>query len=370
MYGVDNKRAVDFQMWPYWIMFLLPAFGAILEQRLRLNARSTFLFQRQYSLFIWIIFPLFSLLIGLRQEVGGDWGNYLRNFDLLRYDDLADVWIGSDPGYRLLEWISNQMGWGIYGVNLMSAVIFSMGLIWFCRHLPRPWLALAISVPYVVIVLGMGYSRQGLALACAMIGMVALSKSSNLGFVLWTLLGATFHKSAVLLLPLAGLAASRGRVFVAIWVTAVMVVAYFLLLADSVEALQQNYLEAGYQSEGTLIRLTMNLIPALIFLIKGQKFYDIFSLSKIWFYLSLLSIAFMLLYYLSPSSAAVDRLALYALPLQMVIFSGIPDVFKSRNISSSTLVVIVLVYYCFVLFTWLNFANNSMYWIPYRINLF
>ena len=40
------------------------------------------------------------------------------------------------------------------------------------------------------------------------------------------------------------------------------VVLYYVLLADSVDNLVTNYIEAEYQSEGAAIRLAMNAVPA------------------------------------------------------------------------------------------------------------
>ena len=65
----------------------------------------------------------------------------------------------------MLNWLSIQMDWGILGVNLIGGAIFAFGLVAFCRRQPRPWLALAVAIPYLVIVVAMGYSRQGIALA-------------------------------------------------------------------------------------------------------------------------------------------------------------------------------------------------------------
>ena len=67
----------------------------------------------------------------------------------------------------------------------------------------------------------------------------------------------------------------------------------------------------------------------------------------------------------SPSSTAVDRVALYLLPLQLYVFARLPDLLgqggKRRN-----WVLAVVGYYAVVLFVWLNFATHSKYWLPYQ----
>ncbi len=315
----------------------------------------------------WVMFVFYALVIGLRYEVGGDWANYLRNFQMAienyRYAD----WWWDDPGYRFFEWLGVRTGTGVVGVNLMSAIVFSFGLILFCRHLPRPWLALTVAVPYLVIILGMGYTRQGISLGCVMAGLVALGNGNVRKFVAWAILGALFHKSAVLVLPIAALAASKNRWWAAVWVGVVIVSSYVLLLEDSVETLTASYLEAQYQSEGAFIRLLMNLLPAFVLLFWRKRFALTLPQQRLWFWFSVGAIATFMLFYLSPSSTAVDRVGLYLLPLQLMVFAYLPEIIGRRNGRGNIFLVIgVIAYYAVVEFTWLNFAANATYWIPYR----
>lgn len=315
-----------------------------------------------------------SLLVGWRHQVGGDWVTYLENFQLYAPTSLETVWKSQDPGYRLLEWTSVQMYWGIHGVNLLAATIFSYGLVRFCLSLPRPWLALAVSVPYLVIVLGMGYSRQGIALGCIMAGLVALGQGRTLRFVVWCVLGATFHKTAVILLPMAALAASQRRLVTALWVGVVIGVAYVTLLEESVQQLQSGYLEAGYQSEGALVRLLMIALPAALLLWKRKRFDMDPKQERLWLWFALATLALLGGYFVSPSSTAVDRVGLYLLPLQLMVFSHLPEILGRSPGASRAWVGRVLLFYACVELVWLNFATHAPGWLPYRffplVNLF
>ena len=215
-------------MWPYWILFLLPAIAAFS------GGRGTSPHPAQGLRWTpgWV-FAAFatSLMVGLRYQVGGDWFSYLRYLETVQGATLQEVVTMKDPGYRLLNWLSDEFDWDIFGVNLVSGTIFTIGLARFCRSLPRPWLAFAVAVPYMVIVFGMGYTRQGVALGFAMLGLLALQKRSIAWFVVWVVLGATFHRSAVLLLPIAALANSRNRYLTIALVGVVTASAYFLLIS-------------------------------------------------------------------------------------------------------------------------------------------
>lgn len=365
-------------MLTYWFMFLVPGALALKERVRNPFPGGVSVPGFRMPLIWWGVLILLTLLVGWRHEVGGDWFNYLLNFENAIDASQTSEWWRDDPGYRLLEWIALQAGWGVYGINLMAGAIFSYGLVVFCRHLPRPWLALAVAVPYLVIILGMGYSRQGIALGCIMVGLVALIDGRVRRFLFWAVLAATFHKSAVLLIPMAALAASRRRLFTLILVAVVAAASYALLLAESVQALNAGYIEAGYQSEGALVRLLMNALPALLILWKRKRFGLTLPQGRLWFWFALSSLALLGLYFVIPSSTAIDRVALYLLPLQLMVFSNLPEALGRRpraahgtaarpvNPANGGWVLLVLAYYGAVEFVWLNFATHAFAWLPYR----
>ncbi|OOY98796.1 hypothetical protein BOW22_07130 [Solemya velum gill symbiont] len=160
-------------MLAYWFMYLLPGFMAIaLSHRHRIQSF------RSMGWF-WLIFVLF---IGLRFEVGGDWGNYLRYYEMAYGEPLASLLSGrGDPGYVFLNWIAANNDWGMGFVNLVCAVIFMTGLISFSSKQPAPWLALTVAVPYLVIVVSMGYTRQGVALGLIFLALTGLRNAISSG---------------------------------------------------------------------------------------------------------------------------------------------------------------------------------------------
>jgi hypothetical protein len=64
-----------------------------------------------------------------------------------------------------------------------------------------------------------------------------------------------------------------------------------------------------------------------------------------------------------PSSTAVDRMALYVIPVQMAIWSRIDVAYNLHGIGR----ILVVGLSAAILFTWLNFAANAEYWIPYQV---
>lgn len=341
-------------MWPYWLMFCLPAWAVLAPRRFSVREIN----------FIWLVAAVFySVVMGLRFQVGGDWYNYLRLFNEATIFTLSETLGRGDPGYYGLNWLVANAGGSIFIVNLICATLMMWGTIVFCRAQPNPRLALLAAVPYMLIVVGMGYTRQAVALGFALLGMAALGNGRVRSFVFWVAIGATFHKSAVLLLPIAALASSRNRALTGFLVALTTGLLYYLLLADSSEALWENYVEAQYRSQGGLIRVLMNVVPALIFISWRKRLAPEVQERRLWLWIS--GISLVLLSLVPFASTAVDRVALYFIPLQLFVFSRVPRL--ATTVKSRTAVVLaVVVYYAAVQLIWLNFANFSPYWVPYQ----
>lgn len=341
-------------MWPYWVMLFIPACAVLMPGRLKASQA-------------WVpwgfVFLFFAMMMGLRHQVGGDWFNYLPHFLDAGTRPLADVLTGGDPGYYVLNWLIFQVDGRIYQVNLICALVLMWGTVVFCRAQPYPWLALLAAVPYMLVVVGMGYTRQSVALGFALLALTALANSNIRKFVIWIAVGAIFHKSAVLLLPIAALAASRNRFLTTCLIALTTGLLYYLLLADDTEALWTNYVEAQYQSEGGLIRVMMNVLPALLILAFRRRLVPLAQERRLWLWIA--AFALICLPLVPLASTAVDRVALYLIPIQLFVFGRIPLLAYSARVRTF-LVVGTVVYYAAVLFVWLNFATHAFAWVPYQ----
>ena len=76
---------------------------------------------------------------------------------------------------------------------------------------------------------------------------------------------------------------------------------------------------------GAGVRVAMNALPGLIFLLFHKRFVLTSEQRQLWTYMAWASIAFVGLLVVSPSSTAVDRVALYLIPLQLFVWSHFPD---------------------------------------------
>ena len=349
-------------------MFFLPAFFALTQVSSRALASTTApAAQRDYWSDLWrMLFIFLVAVIGFRHQVGGDWSSYLSHVNSLEGASVLDALKQKNPSTGLLNFVAANSGGGVYFVNMVCAVLFVWGLLAFCRAQPRPWLALVVAVPYLVIVVAMGYTSQGVAIGLGMLGLVALGQGRVLRFVLWVALAATFHKSAVILVPLAVIGSTQRRIFTILWVVAATLLLFGLLLQESVDALTYGYIDAKYESSGAVARIAMNAVPAALFLLLRRRFQLPLQQRKFWTWMAWGALAFVVLLNISPSSTAVDRVALYLIPLQLFVWSRIPDVLGQPGRGNPSWVLAVVVYSAAVLFVWLFFGTFSYTWLPYQ----
>ena len=138
------------------------------------------------------------------------------------------------------------------------------------------------------------------------------------------------------------------------------VIGFYLFLDSYIDQLYQNYILAESNSAGAFIRLLMNFFPAVIFLIlrKSMNLPEIEYGLYTW--MSWASVALFILFFLTNASTALDRVALYMIPLQLAVFSRIP---------SQWLRYFFKIYFFFTNYIFLfgcddglpNFANHAIY---------
>jgi len=343
-------------MWIYWTAFFLPAIGAFGLGKIRASSSKIFFFL--YSLFL-------ILLIGLRFQVGADWDTYLIHLDNAKGISFFDALKGNDSGYGALNWFANVLGFGVWSVNLACATIFVTGLLHFCKRLPNPWLALTIAAPYITIVFAMNYTRQATAFGFILFALSVLQRSRLLSFLLFILFACLFHKSAILLAPLGLLITLKNRILTFSIVAIFAVLSFYIFLLEAQDALYELYITGAMESQGAWVRVLMNALPSAAFLLMLKHFILNPMQRKIYITLSVVSLLFIPILMVSPSSTAADRIALFLLPIQMYILSQLPISVKSWGLKYFAIAGILLTY-ATAMFVWLNFSVWRSYWIPYK----
>jgi hypothetical protein len=345
---------------PYWLLFTIFAAGS-LQYRRQVDQ-----FHQSAPLLGAAAF-FTALMIGFRFEVGGDWDNYVGIYEFITEMDFINALGEQDPGYALINWVAGQAGVDIWAVNLACALIFCWGLAKFARSQPNPWLAILVAVPYLIIVVAMGYTRQAVAIGLVLAGLSAVQNGAILRFSVYLLFAVLFHKSAIIVLPLVTLAATQRRIVIFPMMAVTGLLLYYLFVSASIDRLMNNYVEQEYESQGAAIRVAMNLPPAAIYLLFQRRFGVDDQQRKLWRNFALAAFFSVVLLVGTASSTAVDRLALYLIPLQMFVLARMPHAFSNQGAPSGAMVLFVIAYSAVIQFVWLNYAGHSELWVPYQV---
>jgi len=344
-------------MLPYWSLFAVFALGAVAHRRESGSAISTPLF--------WLAALLMVGLIGFRYEVGPDWTGYLYIFEGAGRQKFATAFENGDPGFFGLVWLAHKLDLEIWAVNLVCAAIFTTGLMAFAKRQRNPWLAVAVAVPYLVIVIAMSATRQATAIGFIMLGLAAFADKSLYRFMFWIFIAALFHASALLMLPIVGLSYTRNR-FQSVLLLCLAAYPAYLLLAANFEIYINRYTEGGTESQGTVFRILMNAAPAIIYLMASKRFTLETHEQALWRNLAILAIICVPLLLVLSESTALDRIALYAIPLQIFVLGNLPAVLANED-DYRVILLAIIGYLAVILFVYLNFSIHGKYYVPYQL---
>lgn len=346
-------------MLPYWFLFTTFAIGAVSHQT-RTGGRG-----ERYALSLGAI--LLIVLIGLRYEVGIDWLNYLRIYHDIQWISLGSVLNNyGDPGFYLLMWLIQRTGLEIWALNVICAVIFTKGLMSFAQRQPNPWLAVAVAVPYLVIVVAMSGVRQATAIGFVFMSLIAYSDKAPARFIFWLICASAFHASAILVLPLAGLSFTKNRLQAGLLMIVMMLLSYYVL-GSTFEIYADDYITQSVESSGTIYRIFMSCLPALIFLARPSAFKLKEHDRKLWRNFSIIAILSFFVFLVMKSSTALDRILLYTFPLQIFVLSAVPTHLVENSKQKLLLTLAILSYLALILIVFLNFAVNRQGYIQYKI---
>lgn len=344
-------------MTPYWLLFSVWAIGAIQFARRAERPQSNALF--------WFAVALTAFMIGFRYDVGGDWDAYLEIYELISFQPLLDGLTLSDPAYAFFNWLGSRLEWWIWLPNMACATVFMAGVAKLANSQPNPWLTVLVGVPYLIIVVAMGYTRQAAAIGVVCWALADARADRLLRLTFLILIAALFHKSAILLLPVLLVPVFRRNALYGILGAGMFAVLFAYILLSSSDRFISAYATSNYNSQGAGIRVAMNVLPAILFLLVSKRMTFSPFLRSYWRMNALLALVSVPALLSVSASSGVDRIALFLIPLQMVVYGQIPYAFSRNNSPHPAALFGVLGYSVAVQFVWLNYAVNANQWLPY-----
>jgi len=349
----------------YFVLFFLPCFFYLLEIVFNINYKKFYIYLSVFFI---------SLVVGFRHEIGGDWENYLftfhnsNNYNFLEY--LKNNYRNSFL-YSLIEWVLYNFNFSIHLLNFFCALIFSYGLIIFCKYQKNIYIGMLVSTPILVITTAMGYTKQSVAIG---IMLLILSKyKSILKSFLLTIIAMSFHLSSFFIIFIHFFERKINKeatLYVATITLLITVFTYDILLNYIQYYIMDKYQgKLSYLSEGAIYRLFLNSVPSIIFIFFYNKFRNVVY-SKFWFLVSIINLLLFILVVTRPElSSFADRIGLYFLPIQILVFANLEYIISDQKILFK-INLFTIIYYLLILIFWLNFSNHKDFWIPYKIKFF
>jgi len=337
----------------YIILYGFITFGIFFKKKLQMH---------------WILLSILILIffVGLRHFTGGDWINYYNKFIyILPYLDLKGVIFHSDPIYWIISYFMYKLGYGIYGTNLVISIVFFIGLYKLIMKTPLPLIGLIIAFPYLIVVVSMGYVRQAAAIGLIMWGLSYYMDKKIYIYLFFNIIAILFHKSAFFMLGIVLFSLpKKHKLLTFLSILLISIGLYAAFVAKSEEHYINSYVNSYISSSGAFIRVFMNIVPAMLFFYykkEWKKEYDDYLLWRNISFLAIVSIFFVKI-----ASTAIDRLSLYFIPLQIIVFSRVLTFVKNKKL----ILFLIIIYYWLVLLVWLKYATHAYMWLPYKNVLF
>jgi hypothetical protein len=302
------------------------------------------------------------IFLGTRDDVGSDWDSYLTHINTIKGLDFIDALLLGDPGYVFLEWIGINIYGGIYFVNLICSFILIFSIYKLAITLENPWGLILFLLPYCIFVVGMAYTRQATAIGFEILAILSLTRGKLLRFSIYIIIGSLFHKTALILilLVLPKNILIKISCLISIILTLIFISSEYLKFYSN---LLNNYLFLDYISYGLLPRLSLFVVFFTIFIylykysfIDGTIKYIIRN-----FYILIVPICIVSIIY---STTIVDRILLYALPINGLIFSELYRL--SKNKLCFKIIFYQYIFNMTIFIIWLLYSPYAVKWNDYN----
>lgn len=201
----------------------------------------------------------FTLVYGFRFEVGVDWFNYIRVYER----QTANIWSFNtlEIGYKALNVIAYYVDVGIVTVIFLSTVLFiTFTLLGAKKAGINPFYFFAIVAPYHLVMSGVNYTRQGVALSIFIYAIACLINNKKNQFLAFIILAGSFHTSAFCFAPLYFIE-HKKRYAIFLFALIIPPIAYSMLTEYS------QYIDSTMESSGVYLRAVFLLVPTALLLL-------------------------------------------------------------------------------------------------------
>lgn len=318
----------------------------------------------------WCTLIFLFMFSAFRFEVGCDWTGYLNQYYFYGSVPLTALPYQTEPLWVSLFSLQTLWGLDYPWINIASSLIFFVGAHMMARRQPNPLAFLVLLFPVLIINMPMSGIRQGAAIGIMFIAFTAFVDRTLIRFVVWVVVAAAFHSSAMIFMLLAPLVTGKySRVRLLLSVILAVPGAFFLSGSEQVGVAAARYFSTGVDAAGAIFRVGVLALSALYFLwFLRRKWKAAFPQDfKLVMIGALMMVGTLLL--IPVSSVVADRLAYYLIPIQVLILARIPYFQWQRNKQVHEFFPYALLFSMFVVWTSLSGLFDQCY-RPYQTWIF
>ncbi len=341
-------------MWPYWLTFGIPLLLSFTYNKIDLKI---------YNILKYLFLCYLVLFIGLRYEVGGDWFQYEKIYkETLEQILYFNLNLKNDVLFINLIYLTSFISKNVVFLNFILAIVFVFSINYFLDKNSDFFFIILTTLPIYVFLIGIGFVRQGTAISFFLISIKFLIKNKLFRSYVFFIVSLGFHKT---ILPFIVIYFLNIKKHLYIFLILLTVIFFAIIFYNSFSRLIFYYIGEGihFISYGSIQRLLITFFFACFFIIFHKKMVNNDIEKKVFLTLSFIVI------FISPFvfylSSAIDRLAFYAIPIQIFCIMRSKRIFNNNKNYIMFKIIVCLISFVIV-FVWFNFAHHKIGWLPYK----
>ena len=276
--------------------------------------------------------------------------------------DFYKVIASKDPLSHLVFYFVSKMRLPYPYVNIPFGIIFFIGIYMLSRRQPDPLSFIVFLFPILIINMPMSGIRQAAAIGLVCLAFVAFIDRKPITFILWIIVAAGFHSSALIflfLLPFATGRFNNTRLIISLLIA--LPGLGFLVTLESAQQAARVYIGTGREAYGAVFRVGVLFLSGIYFLLfVKKKWKSNFNID--YSLVSLGAFGMIATIFLIPISTIIgDRFGYYFIPIQAMIFARLPYL-PFRNFHSLHIVLPYIgILAIFLIWTMISFHFQKCY---------
>lgn len=146
---------------------------------------------------------LFIFVSSVRFQVGHDYNSYASDYINMTFFDLEDIGMSRmEKGYTLPLFVLNEAFDGYFPLFLYTSIVIYAGIFFLIyKYSEKPWISVSAFLCFGIFFNSLCFLRQMIAAVIIAFAIRYIGEHSFFRFAVLVLCAATFHWSALLLLP-------------------------------------------------------------------------------------------------------------------------------------------------------------------------